>query len=343
MTNVSLYSFSVYVYVYVSVYVYVLFLSLSCSSIAFRYAILHANEPKDAADVQKKLLPLIGNVSMIVGTTCTPTAQQLAPFDALLVYSSLNFADPDALGDILADYVDSGKGVVVAVFTLTMSSSFPNMQLRGRFGGNGNSSYFVISRAESAIGNLFLSPLDSTHPIMSGVKTFDGGSSSFRGTGNWVADAHPVALWSDKKTPLIGTRIINGTRRVDLNFFPVSSTVYKQYWDAATDGAKIIANALTWVAETPCTPHAACGSCTANNCQWCLDSNRCYLKNPSCRNRIATPGDCPSLICSRYTKCSACLETIVARSCSWCLDNSTCVSNNNDCKGELNDHLYCSS
>ena len=46
----------------------------------------------------------------------TPTLAELQQFDAVLTWSNDSHDDSEALGNVMADYVDSGGGVVVAVF-----------------------------------------------------------------------------------------------------------------------------------------------------------------------------------------------------------------------------------
>jgi len=93
--------------------------------------------------VQKKLIPFLGNVSVISAEFSTPTAEQLDSFDAILVYSVFSFDNFTVLGDLVANYCDSGKGVVVA--DLSLATGIPTSLLGGRFSGTGNNSYYVIS------------------------------------------------------------------------------------------------------------------------------------------------------------------------------------------------------
>ena len=82
---------------------------------------------------------------------------------------------------------------------------------------------------------------------MKGVGSFSGGSGSHRQNSTAVVSgAVAVARWADNR-PLVVTREINGTRRVDLGFFPVSSDNDARFWDASTDGDLIMANALLYV------------------------------------------------------------------------------------------------
>jgi hypothetical protein len=82
---------------------------------------------------------------------------------------------------------------------------------------------------------------------MDGVHTFHGGGYSFRpASAELTPEATLVASWSDG-VPLVATRNINGVQRVDLGFFPPSATVGGSgFWDPATDGALLMANALAW-------------------------------------------------------------------------------------------------
>ena len=61
---------------------------------------------------------LFFNVSgFLVGSELpTPTLAQLEQYSAVLVYSDASFNDPVGMGNVLADYLDAGGGVVVATF-----------------------------------------------------------------------------------------------------------------------------------------------------------------------------------------------------------------------------------
>jgi hypothetical protein len=88
----------------------IFFLALFSSVIcAPHYGILYSDYIDNVVDVQKKLIPLLGsNVTLWNVQSNTPTWDQLNAFDAVLVYSSFVFADAVTLGNLLAQYVDSG-------------------------------------------------------------------------------------------------------------------------------------------------------------------------------------------------------------------------------------------
>jgi len=195
------------------------------------------------SDVQAKLLSTgqFSTVDTYLINEVTPTLAQLQTYKAVLVYSDHpGFADSVTLGNNLADYVDAGGGVVVAVFA---DASFP---FAGRFATD---DYWAIEPGAQTQGvHLTLGTVHiAGSPLLAGVLSFDGGSSSYAGTAALNAAAVDVADWSDG-APLIASRVIGGTNRVDLNFFPPSNAVRSDLWLHATDGAKLMANALNYVA-----------------------------------------------------------------------------------------------
>jgi len=226
----------------------ILFLSFLIHSSLAAFAIIHADYPEYANDVVEKVSPLVGgNVDVISAQTSTPLAGDIAKYDAVLVYSNFAFSDSVALGNLLADYVDQGKGVVIAVFGIV--TYFPNSYPRGRFIGSGTDYYAITPGSRQYSPALDLVAVNTTHEILKGVEKFNGGADSFRSSGDIVKGATLIATWSNK-SPLIATREINGTRRADLNFFPVSDDVVPGFWDSDTDGAELIANSLIWVSNS---------------------------------------------------------------------------------------------
>ncbi|MEJ7682321.1 MAG: hypothetical protein WKG06_31620 [Segetibacter sp.] len=87
---------------------------------------------------------------------------------------------------------------------------------------------------------------------MTNISTFDGGSNSFMGTSTTISPgAYRVADW-DNEVPLIVAKDNVGpadAKRVDLNFYPPSSDSRSDFWSSSTDGVKIMANSLLYVAR----------------------------------------------------------------------------------------------
>ena len=177
----------------------------------------------------------------------TPTLASLRTYDAVIVWTNTTPDDNEALGNVLADYVDGGGGVVVAVFA--NSTTTADRDIGGRW--RNNPQYEVIvARSGTTVGRATLGVSTPSHPIMRGVETFDGGFSSFRPTTTSLRPgATVVARWSDGRTLVaVGAN----PKRIDLGFFPHPSTVSASSWDIGTDGDRILGNALLFAAGGGC-------------------------------------------------------------------------------------------
>lgn len=186
------------------------------------------------------------SVTVINAGAVTPTPAELSAFDAVLVWSNMAFADPTALGDNLADYVDGGGSVVVAVFA--NSSTTAGRALAGRWQAD---DYEIIPAGSgTTTGSATRGPFDvPNHPIMAGIITFAGGSSSFRPTTtDLAAGAIRLATWDDGST-LVAIRNDKAGKRVDLGFYPPSDLVQADFWDSTTDGTDLMVNALSFAAN----------------------------------------------------------------------------------------------
>ncbi len=179
----------------------------------------------------------------------TPTLADLLAFDGVIVWSNDQFDDPFTLGDVLADYIDAGGGVVVAIFANVSVRSYSVLLgrfLEGRYSCidyPGGLLPGLLDRPRQTLGDRF----DPLHPVLSGITSFDGGERSFRVRSSYLSPgASFVAAWSDG-APLIAVREIDGVPRVDLALYPTSDRVNVEFWSAATDGGLILANAVAHV------------------------------------------------------------------------------------------------
>src|SRR5204862_2529642 len=94
---------------------------------------------------------------------------------AVLVYPSNPFNDAQALGDVLADYVDAGFGVVASADSFEVDDG-----LRGRLVSE---HYLPFTQGHyGRRATLTLIADDSLHPLLAGVNSFRGGESSYRET-----------------------------------------------------------------------------------------------------------------------------------------------------------------
>ncbi len=217
-------------------------------------------------DVVNKLIAT-GSFNSVTGyniyLTGTPTLAQLQAYDAVMVFTDYQAADPTTFGDNLAMYIDGGGGVV--------NSTFANASVL--LGGNFNTATYQVSiPAFGQFGSPQLtlgSILDPCSPIMDNVTTFNGGSSSYRSNATtFVPGSVTVSNWSNGEW-LVATRTNVGplnARRCDLNFYPPSSDVRSDFWQSSTNGATLMANALLWVAgvtnsaSTPTPPASVTGA-----------------------------------------------------------------------------------
>lgn len=241
-------------------------------------------------DVQAKLMSTgqfnsvaIIDVQAVGGGT--PTLVQLQAYDALICWTNTTPADNHAWGDVLADYVDAGGGVVVAVFANSTTTST-------RFiGGRWQNGYEVLldqsgnSQGAATLGTVHI----PAHPVMTGVTSFDGGTSSFRATGTALeVGATLIASWSDGKV-----LVAEGAnpKRIDLGMNPPSSSCGSTYWNVSTNGAELMANALTYVA----------GLCDGSATSYCTSStttNNCHPAMGASGTPSATVASGFTLICS---------------------------------------------
>ena len=212
-----------------------------------RYLILAAETSDDKIeDVRSKILDsgrLDGVVNTYHANTGTPSPETLEYYNSVLVFSNNTFADKTLLGDRLADYVDGGGGVVVMVF----ANGSASYALAGRWETGGYQP--ILASSHTAGTPLTLGTIhDATHPILKTVTSFSGGDNSYHGAGALNANADLIAEWSNGQ-PLIAELPAFVGRVVTLNFYPPSSDIASTYWDAATDGDILMANALNYVSD----------------------------------------------------------------------------------------------
>jgi len=207
--------------------------------------VLAADLPEWAEDARLKIQSTGRHavVDLISVDLVTPTAAALGPYDAVLVWNDLSYADAAALGDVLADYVDSGRGVVEATFSFNDFSS-----LGGRWASGGYGT-FSLGSTTSGVAHTLV-PVLADDPLLQNVFSFSGGSSSWHNTGLSLAPGGTlVASWSDDE-PLLARRIVGSTPVIGLNIFPPSSDAEPGFWTSSTDGRWLLSNALELAADS---------------------------------------------------------------------------------------------
>lgn len=170
----------------------------------------------------------------------TPTLAELQNYQAVMVYTDFGAADPVALGDNLAAYLEGGGAVVDATFT-------GNVAITGDW-----TQYELYSNTTQSSGTVMTlgTIADPSDPLLTDVTSFNGGTSSFHNTNGTIASGAVVVAEQTDGEPLIIKQENVGpanTRRVFLNFYPPSIDVRDDFWDTSSDGATIMSNAIRWV------------------------------------------------------------------------------------------------
>ena len=194
-------------------------------------------------DVQEKLLSTgrFASIDILDVKTQTPTLAELMEYDALLTWSNLSYFDAVAMGERFADYVDQGRGVVVATFANASASN--GLSLGGRWITGG---YEVIEPASGVLLTMASLGVVSqpNHPIMANVIVLES-TRAFRPVTTRLVQGQVLAQWDDG-TLLAVVGDMPG--RVDLGWFPPSDACNGLWWNSGTDGTTLLANALEWVA-----------------------------------------------------------------------------------------------
>ncbi len=206
-----------------------------------------------------------GTIDIISTTrfgTGTPTLSDLLAYDAVIHWSNDSNDDAIALGNVLADYVDTGRGMVQAVFANTSTNA--DRYLQGRWITDGYNIIppmggFTQGTTVSGIATdhaVMAPPLEPAHPIFDGISDVRLALGRFNTGGLWGGyrptttalepGARKLALWEDGKTAVAVSDL--HPNRVELGFHPVSNLVADGYYELNSDTPKLIANALLFSA-----------------------------------------------------------------------------------------------
>ena len=162
------------------------------------------------------------------------TLGQLDEFDVVLGTSDGGFSQGEAVGNVLADFVDSGRGVVIAVFMNQTSIS-----IGGRWRAEG---YDILPAqnnnqySASTLGEVF----DPAHPIMEGVEAL--AVNTYRsGDTPLVEGAVAIANYADGQA-LAAIREDKGAPIAWCGFYPPPT--FNSY---SGDALRMLVNELVWV------------------------------------------------------------------------------------------------
>jgi hypothetical protein len=133
--------------------------------------------------------------------------------DAVLVYTNASFPNPDALGNVLANFHDSGGRVVVAP-----GANCVGFGIGGRFlaEGYGVLGYGNANPNEDTLGEV----LEPNSPLMVDIQSV---MTSTHCDGQPAGDAKAVAKFATSGDPIIVRGTVKGRSRVDINIYPGNS------------------------------------------------------------------------------------------------------------------------
>ncbi len=180
-----------------------------------------------------RAFPDVEQVDMFNAKLATPSLGTLLGYDCVIIMNYQPFDDPEALGNALADYVDSGGGLIMMQSSFTTAISLP---VTGRLWYQG---YCPFKRSDYNYHyERHLGSYDPDHPIMAGVTSV---YSNLQAHSALSSGATLVASWDDG-WPFVATK---GERVVG-----VTGTVANYYdheWSG--DFPRLLHNAAVWASD----------------------------------------------------------------------------------------------
>ncbi|MBN1602366.1 MAG: S8 family serine peptidase [Chitinispirillaceae bacterium] len=175
-----------------------------------------------------KSIPSIASLDILSGEKNTPNLDYLMQYDCVILSSNSSWADPDLLGDVLADYVDNDKMVILLVATIAEGGDY---QLRGRIA---TPEYMPIANAnvykDSCTSKDFIQ-----HEISNDVKSL----SSFVIANSASVQGNGVALGYYSCNNIIAAAYNSNHPILVINVFPVDGC-----WGG--DLIQMVSNSIEW-------------------------------------------------------------------------------------------------
>lgn len=188
-------------------------------------------------DATASIRPALTNTGLITSEdltdinacTAVPSLATLSEYSAVFVWSNFSFQQPEALGNVLADYVDQGGGVVLSTYVFSEP-----WRIGGRILSAGYSPFGVTNQRFTTAGQLDLAKSDASHPILQGVTS----SQRYFTNPNYT---NPP-LTAGAKLIAVDT---NGNRVVAVS--PSNRVVGISIWPGPGDMGRLFANAIDFV------------------------------------------------------------------------------------------------
>lgn len=159
-----------------------------------------------------------------------------ANYDAVFIWADGAYSG-STLGTNLNTYISGGGNLIICVFA---SASV-------QISGFNYTNTPCVYPGNQSMASTSLGVFTASDPIMKNVVSFNPGTSRY-GAGSLAlqSGATTVAAYNDGNI-LVAKKIIgSSSRTVTLNFFPPSNAARSDFWNATTDGGKIMANSIVW-------------------------------------------------------------------------------------------------
>ncbi|MGC6516223.1 MAG: thrombospondin type 3 repeat-containing protein [Myxococcota bacterium] len=185
-------------------------------------------------------------LSRYLPTDPMPTLAQLQQNAGVFVFADEGgVPDPDALGDLLADYIDAGGGVVYAgAFNLD------TVPIGGRFA---DEEYMPLTQNGSSFfgENMKLEITEPDIQLFNFVARVYGGPLSAHAMGLQTQNFGQIAaVWQEDGEPFVAYKFfLNKGSVVALNFLPISNDVLDGGWERLTQGDQLMISSLLWAAD----------------------------------------------------------------------------------------------
>ena len=171
------------------------------------------------------------------------TAASLAGFDAVMVASNGGFSDPTGIGNAVADFADTGKGVVLTEFEFY---GFSGLQVAGRLATVGYTPFTPDSSGTNYVVPDILGTIyQPSSPILNGVNKANV-TTGYQHIVGLAAGAHLVADWATTGRHAIAYNNLAHSSIVGLNLFPPDG-----YGSSTPDSQRMIANAIIFSTVSP--------------------------------------------------------------------------------------------
>ncbi|MDV6169688.1 HYR domain-containing protein, partial [Flavobacterium sp. DG1-102-2] len=176
-----------------------------------------------------------------LNTQGIPTLAQLNGYNAILFWGNNFYSGSASIGTVIKSYIDNGGGVVEGAYSNALAVNLPAGY---NFFSSAPAGYTYLTATLGAIAL-------PSHPIMDNVNSFTN-TGAVHSSYSLVPTAYLVASYTYSSYRLAVAMENVGpakAKRALLCFSPPSKDVLNNSWNSSTDGAKIMANALKWVAN----------------------------------------------------------------------------------------------